>query len=123
MTQGALANKAGISRQVISYLENNKTRTIASNHLARLADALGVTADYLLGRSKPKDTIKTDDLSYLIYSYLSLTEKNKIRLLQNVRQLQHIKKEEKSGINNSQGKQQRGKEESWLEKMVKIKVS
>jgi transcriptional regulator with XRE-family HTH domain len=47
-----LAEKVGISTQAISLIEMGKTEPRA-NHIRKIADALGVSADYLLGR---KDT-------------------------------------------------------------------
>ncbi len=48
MSKAKLASKAGLSRPAITYYENrNVTPTLQS--LRKLADALGVSVDYLVG--------------------------------------------------------------------------
>ncbi len=56
MSKAKLASKAGLTRPTITYYENrNVTPTLQS--LRKLADALGVTVDYLVGIEKdPKDS-------------------------------------------------------------------
>lgn len=50
-TQKDLAEKAGMSRQKINYIENDiKGRNITSTELGQIANALDVSTDYLLGR-------------------------------------------------------------------------
>ena len=49
MTQLQLAEKLGVSQEVIAYWER-KPVALRAEQLAALADALNVTADYLLGR-------------------------------------------------------------------------
>ena len=49
LTQATLAKTTDIDATVISRLENG-TRTPSIRHLCRLATALGVSVDYLLGR-------------------------------------------------------------------------
>lgn len=51
MSKARLASKAGLSRPAITYYENRRvTPTLKS--LRKLADALGVTIDYLVGIEK-----------------------------------------------------------------------
>lgn len=56
LSKARLASKAGLSRPTITYYENrHATPTLRS--LRKLADALGVTVDYLVGIEKdPKDS-------------------------------------------------------------------
>ncbi len=56
MSKARLASKAGLSRPTITYYENrHATPTLQS--LRKLADALGVTVDYLAGIEKePKNS-------------------------------------------------------------------
>ena len=49
LSQGDLANRAGIQASVISHFETG-IRKPSFDNLRRLADALDVTTDYLLGR-------------------------------------------------------------------------
>ena len=49
LSQQALAEKAGISANTIARLERGDIQKIYSDNLDRLADALNVSTDYLLG--------------------------------------------------------------------------
>lgn len=51
MTQGELAVKAGLDPSVISHFEKG-VRAPSLANFTRLADALEVSADYLLGKSE-----------------------------------------------------------------------
>ena len=56
MSKARLASKAGLSRPTITYYENHQT-TPTLQSLRKLANALGVTVDYLVGIEKdPKDS-------------------------------------------------------------------
>ena len=57
LRQYALAKQIGISTKHLCSLETGKTdyRQLRVGILQDLADALGVSTDYLLGRSKPAD--------------------------------------------------------------------
>lgn len=56
MSKARLAAKAGLSRPTITYYENRHTAPTLRS-LRKLADALGVTVDYLVGIEKdPKDS-------------------------------------------------------------------
>lgn len=50
MSQGDLATKSGLQPSAISHFETGN-RSPSFDNLKRLADALSVTTDYLLGRS------------------------------------------------------------------------
>jgi len=50
-TQQELARRADVSQYTISQIEQGKPKRMAVPVLVGLADALGVTTDYLLGRS------------------------------------------------------------------------
>src|SRR5258708_39654925 len=49
MSQGDLAAKSGLQPSAVSHFETGN-RSPSSDNLKRLADALNVTTDYLLGR-------------------------------------------------------------------------
>lgn len=51
LSQGELARRAGLQASAISHFETG-TRKPSFDNLKRLADALNVTTDYLLGRVK-----------------------------------------------------------------------
>ena len=52
-TQQQLAEKLKVTQRVITYWEREPV-ALKTEQLSELADALGVTADFLLGRDKPK---------------------------------------------------------------------
>ena len=55
MNKAQLASKAGLTRPAITYYENRNTKPTLQS-LRKLADALGVSVDYLIGLKKePKD--------------------------------------------------------------------
>lgn len=56
MSKAQLASKAGLTRPTITYYENRGVSPTLQS-LRKLADALGVTVDYLVGIEKdPKDS-------------------------------------------------------------------
>ena len=55
ITQKELAEKIGVTRTVITDYERGRVR-IYDEMLARLAQALGISADELLGLRKPEET-------------------------------------------------------------------
>lgn len=65
LTQAQLAEKAGLPTTSISHFENPEgTRKPSFDNLRRLANALEVTTDYLLGRSDDHVGITVDDRLY-----------------------------------------------------------
>jgi len=62
LTQGELAEKSGLQASAISHFETG-TRKPSFDNLRRLADALDVTTDYLLGRvDHPEELAGADRL-------------------------------------------------------------
>lgn len=47
MTQEELAEKSGVSRTIISMLENKSSQSTSTKTLVKLATALGVTVDHI----------------------------------------------------------------------------
>lgn len=58
MTQEELAEKLGVSTQMISNLELGK-KAIRPENLARVCEALGLSADFILTGSKTKTAVDT----------------------------------------------------------------
>ena len=56
LTQEELASKANVLRPRITELEANRRIVVASDVLKRLARALGVTTDYLVGMHEDEDS-------------------------------------------------------------------
>lgn len=52
-TQKQLADKLGVTQRVVTYWEREPV-ALKAEQLAALAEALGVTGDFLLGRKEPK---------------------------------------------------------------------
>jgi len=55
MTQEELANKAGVSRQTVNAIENNKSSVVLTSTLAAIASALGTTVDKIFCPDCPND--------------------------------------------------------------------
>lgn len=70
MTQGDLAKKASVSKQAISNYENGRDPTLQV--FFRLADALGVSADWAFGR---KCSLRIDTLADVLRAVLTIEEK------------------------------------------------
>jgi DNA-binding XRE family transcriptional regulator len=64
LTQAELATQAKISANTIARLERGVVQDLRGSHIVRLADVLGVSADYLLGRDQePQRVSETTRLS------------------------------------------------------------
>lgn len=55
LSQGALADIAGVSRNYVALIEQGKAQNVSLSILTRLASAIGVTLAELIGESEPKD--------------------------------------------------------------------
>lgn len=55
MTQEELAIKAGVSRQTVNAIENNKSSVVLTSTLAAIAAALGTTVDKIFNPDCPND--------------------------------------------------------------------
>lgn len=63
LSQAALAERARLQPSAISHFETG-TRQPSFDNLRRLADALAVSIDYLLGRSETIEVTQTTDVLY-----------------------------------------------------------
>ncbi len=54
LSQGALAHKAGVSRNYVALIEQGKAQNVSLNILTRLASAVGATLTELIGQSDPQ---------------------------------------------------------------------
>ena len=63
LSQGHLANRAGLQASAISHFETG-TRKPSFDNLRRLADALDVTTDYLVGRVTDVEALAGADKLY-----------------------------------------------------------
>lgn len=55
-TQRELAQKAGVSQPTIAYLESGRRSSVSLESARRIADALGISIDRLVGDSVIGDT-------------------------------------------------------------------
>ena len=85
LSQAMLGRLAGCGQEKISFYETGKSKPQYQT-LVRLADALQVSTDYLLGRTdemSPKmsleDVLEKDEID-LILKYRSLSKEKKIKL-------------------------------------------
>jgi transcriptional regulator with XRE-family HTH domain len=65
MSQPELAEKTGIPQEHISRYERGVFTSMNPERLVQLAEALGVTTDYLLGRVKPQNE---EDEAHAVYA-------------------------------------------------------
>lgn len=61
-----LAKETGISESLFSKWKKNPTSEISSSNLARIADYLDCSVDYLLGRTDCPDVVTRDKAGNLI---------------------------------------------------------
>ncbi|MFT5042354.1 MAG: transcriptional regulator with XRE-family HTH domain [Hyphomicrobiaceae bacterium] len=81
LSQGDLAARAVLQQPAVSFYERGSRRPSYGN-LRKLADALEVTADYLIGRSPNPGTVpNTDDEVLLAYERLTLSDRRIAREL------------------------------------------
>ena len=73
--QGDLAQRAGLQPSAISHFETG-TRKPSFDNLRRLADALDVTTDYLLGRVKELDGLAGADRLHRHYDRLTSDDRD-----------------------------------------------
>ena len=86
MTQQELADKSGLSRSSINTWESGHSLPLPDG-LCALANALGCSTDYLLGREREDGLIVIDDSSnalsdveqHIIEVFRMLTNRNKIK--------------------------------------------
>lgn len=64
MTQKRLAEMVGLNSHTIAQIERGRIQQLRSDAVVKLAKALGVTTDYLLGMDMPDDA--NDDAVMLV---------------------------------------------------------
>ena len=81
MNQKELSAASNLSQATISRIENGRVQQLKSENLKRLAIALGVTVDYLIGRTdriRPDDVVEADPKAkYLFRGYEKLSAEGK----------------------------------------------
>lgn len=81
LTQQQLADKTGVSREKINYVELNITgRTLQINELARIAKALNISMDYLVGLTESKDITSYNGLSDEANEVISTLDKSSLEM-------------------------------------------
>jgi len=61
MTQRELAAQCGLAANTIARLEQGSLKDLSGRAVAKLADALGTTTDYLLGRTEESGVESQDE--------------------------------------------------------------
>ena len=101
MNQTELAKASGVPQTTISRIESGKVEQLRSETLIRLAEALKVPGDYLVGRANsltPEDVFRSDSEAEILlrgYGNLSLKARQQVRDF--VRFLE--KREDSEGVN------------------------
>ncbi len=84
LNQRQVAKASGLTPATISRLEGGQVKELKSEALKRLAEALNVTVDYLVGRTvdtNPNDIIQLDPhVQYVIWVYDNLSFKGREEL-------------------------------------------
>lgn len=80
LNQAELATRTGLQPSAISHFEAG-TRKPSFANLRKLADALNVSTDFLLGRSDSMEAAATADILYRDYGNLSDQDQEHIRML------------------------------------------
>lgn len=75
LSQGEVAHKAGLQASAISHFETG-TRKPSFDNLRRLADALSVTTDYLLGRVNEVEALAGADQLHRHFSAMTSADRD-----------------------------------------------
>jgi len=70
MNQKQLAEASGLTQATISRIESGDVTELRTHTFKRLAEALGVTVDYLIGKTEkisPSDIIESDPEAKIIF--------------------------------------------------------
>lgn len=100
MTQKDLAKKSNLTQATISRVESGEVTQLRSENLAKLAKALGVTADFLAGnraRMEFDETLTADETAKVIFrGFENLSEDRKQQLRDYVLYLLELQKKERA---------------------------
>lgn len=77
-TQSQLAELSGVSRRIVVHYENYVRKPVYEN-VQKMADALGVSMDELIGKTESRKAKKQDEASYKIMKKVRIIEKLPIR--------------------------------------------
>lgn len=92
-SQTDLAKRTDLQPSAISHFENNR-RSPSFDNLKRLADVLGVTVDYLLGRAEEPTTMNLD-VEMLFRDFKQMSEADRKILTEMAKVLVEKSKSEK----------------------------
>lgn len=92
-SQTDLAKKTNLKPSAISHFENDR-RSPSFDNLKQLADALGVTVDYLLGRAEEPTTVNLE-LGTLFCNFKEMSEPDRKFLAKMAEELAGKNKEQK----------------------------
>ena len=101
MNQQQVADTSGITQATISRIESGEIKQLKSEKLKGLAEALGVTVDYLVDKTKtlsPSDIVQSNPAAQRIFrSYQKLSARGRRQLEDFVRFLEDQEKRRKRG--------------------------
>jgi transcriptional regulator with XRE-family HTH domain len=96
ISQRQLARAADISSATISRIESGRVKDLGGEALKNLAGVLGVTVDYLVGKTDrltPEDVVRSDDKArYLFRGFEELSGRGRTEL---IRFLDYLREKEK----------------------------
>ena len=79
MTVSAMCVQLGMSKSVLSDLKSGRKKTLSAETLARIADCLHTSADYLLGKDQPDVLDQVDVAFYGEFRQLDAGQQQTIR--------------------------------------------
>ena len=79
ITVSALCLQLGMSKSVLSDLKSGRKKTLSAETLARIADCLHTSADYLLGKDQPDVLDQVDVAFYGDFKELTAEQKEAVR--------------------------------------------
>ena len=84
LTLDKLAEDAGLSKSYLWELENKSPPRPSAEKIAGIAKALGVTVDFFMGETTPKDLETAEDMAFFReYQQMSPKMKEKLRDFKN----------------------------------------
>jgi transcriptional regulator with XRE-family HTH domain len=99
LTQAELAKRAGLTQATISRIERKEVKQLKSDAIRKLAQALGVTTDFLVSdmqRMEFEETLLVDETAKVIFrGYENLSHDRRRQLKEYVDHLIQMQKREK----------------------------
>lgn len=94
MSQKELSDKVKVTPSAINQYENG-TKRPSSEILKRIAVALGVSTDYLLGSAKEDDIFVDEEVAMVFRKFKGLSTEDREKILENIKFLKHLSRKKR----------------------------